>query len=188
MNPDAKPKNCRLSDREWLKYVEECQRGRLFFTNGHGLFSMFNRWYQHEIIGHSSFKLRATHVGVIGDERFAYEALPGRGLTRDFAIDRYTCGCRKLMIGELRGCPTPDEIDNGFHSLLRYMRTRRNGYDWLSIVTRGLWQQNGRVICSEATRNFVDAVMRFRPEYDISFDELTLPEHFFGLVEIKFIG
>ena len=140
------------------------------------------------MLGHRKLKIRATHVGVVGDERFAYEALPSRGLTRDFCMDRYTVGRRQLIIGELLAKPSEAEIHEGIKALLRYMRTRRNGYDWASLLTFGIIQSNGRVICSEATRIYVDSALRFRPDYELDTDRLDLPEEFLSVVSMKFIG
>ncbi len=182
-----KPKRCRLSDREWLHYKTECKRGRLFFTVGGGLMGAVNRIYQRALLGWRAGD-RPTHVGVIGDERFAYEALPLRGLTRDFCVDRYVRGNRRLVIGELRYPLAPQMIDAGIRAMLRYMRNRRGGYDFLSLLSFGLAQSNGRLICSEVVKIYADEALRYQRGWALEHDRLVLPWEWLDLVDVKFEG
>lgn len=184
-----KPRDCRLSDREWVEYVAACQPGRLFFYEGDGWASDINHRFQNKILNAPVLNgPRPTHVGVIDRERLSVEATLAKGLTRNLSVDRLTVGKGKLYIGELKPEPDAEDIQRGLDNLSRYIRKNPHGYDWLSLVTFGKWQTNGDTICSECVKIYVDGVFRYRRAYVLTFDELVLPYQFLDYVKIHFEG
>lgn len=188
MSPiDDRPKNCRLTLGAWDSYKTNCVRGRLFFTLGDSWLSWINRTYQRRFLGKSRLELTPSHVGIVGDERFAYESLVRRGPTRDFSIDRYTCGpSNRLIIADL-DLPLSDiAITAGIQSMLRYMRERRHKYDWLSLLSLGHFQMNNALICSEMAQIYINEVYRATPGYQFPVDQLVLPLYILSLVKFPY--
>ncbi len=170
-----KPKNCRLTDDQWALYLTECQRGRMFFTIGGSLISRLDAWYQRTLLRKEKFDLIPTHVGIVGDERSAYESRPFRGPTRDFFVDDYTVGEGRLLIAEFFERVSEDQIKGGIKALIRYMRDSPRHYDFVSLLTCGYLQKNNAAICSEWAGRYINEVLRGFPEYYLQGDIMVLP-------------
>ena len=184
---DPKPAKCRLTQAEWEKYLDACQRGNLFFYRGVSLVGALNFCYQKWILKKKT-KFQPTHVGVIGDERFAYEALFFDGLTRNESVDRYLNGSGRLMIGRLKAQPTPAEVQQGILCLLRAMREKKIRYDWISLISLGLVQSNGRMICSEAVQEYMKGTLQYRNDFVLRPAEFVLPWQFVPYVDVLWEG
>jgi hypothetical protein len=185
---ELKPKNCRLSDEQWKSYLAECKPGRIFFTAGNSLMSRINRWFQRKMLRRSVFELHVDHVGIIGSERGAYESLFKSGPTREFFVDRYTCGDRQLIIAEWIPPFSNDEVDRGLDVLISYLRSNVRKYDWFSLLTFGRLQKNNAMICSEFVQMYIDEALRMRPTHKFIRDRLILPDELLNQVNIKFSG
>lgn len=169
------PRGCRLTPREWTRYLDACERGRLFFVYGEGLFARLNRWWQSRRLG-GSWRTIPSHVGIVGAHRVAIESMPWRGPTRDFSVDRYLVGRgRMVMIGDVRCLHDGDDVERAHDALRIYMtRMPRRGYDYLSLLSYGRWQINGKTICSELAQVYVNDLCRRDTETLLGVDELIL--------------
>lgn len=187
---DLKPPDCRLTDAEWRTYREAAQRGRLFLTYGRSPFALFNRWWQGRRRG-TKFGETPSHIGIVGSDRGAYESLLWRGPTRDFSLDRYLSrrGRCRLQIAEIAVGYDPKDMIRAFEALHHYMwRLPIRGYDWLSLLTYGTWQMNGRVICSELVQVYTNELLRHSSGYLLGVDELVLPVDWLRKVTVIWEG